>query len=333
MAGLEAPWAGLLQHASRVDIHAVLVTLAKSPGAAGAEDWTAAGLPMDAAHDAITVASVPGDWIHVGHPDWPRLLEGLPFGPVALQVEGDVTRLAAPTVALVGARRCTAWGKGWARRIAEAVAASGGVVVSGMAWGIDAEAHEAAGGATVAVLGQGLSAPMAAWATRLRASIVKQGGLVVSEFPALMPASKITFPIRNRVVAGLSRAVVVVEAAKRSGSRITAGLGRDYGREVLALPGPPEAEVSEGCLDLIEEGVTMVRSPRTVLAALGLDRPAVSPRTREGRLLAVLGGGATPEEIAERTGLDLRALQELLGELELRGLVRRAPGRRYLAVG
>jgi len=215
----------------------------------------------------------------------------------------------------------------------EAVAASGGVVVSGMAWGIDAEAHEAAGGATVAVLGQGLSAPMAAWATRLRASIVKQGGLVVSEFPALMPASKITFPIRNRVVAGLSRAVVVVEAAKRSGSRITAGLGRDYGREVLALPGPPEAEVSEGCLDLIEEGVTMVRSPRTVLAALGLDRPAVSPRTREGRLLAVLGGGATPEEIAERTGLDLRALQELLGELELRGLVRRAPGRRYLAVG
>jgi DNA processing protein len=196
------------------------------------------------------------------------MLVGLPRAPAALWAEGNLTLLRQPAVAVVGARRCTAWGRAWASRIGEAVAAAGGVVVSGLAAGIDAEGHVAANGHTIAVLGQGLDARMPAWQARLRERILDSGALVLSEFAPGIPAAAWTFPTRNRIIAGLARAVVVVEAAQRSGTKNTARHALEYGRDVLVVPGSPESETSAGCLDLIEEGATLVRGPETVIEHL-----------------------------------------------------------------
>ncbi len=271
MAAVPAPWAALGPFAATVPLWDVIGRLGGPVAAAGAspERWMEAGLPLDAAmamHAAEGFAH--GTWA-AAH-DWPAGLDGLPHGPVVLAAEGDLSLLHRPCVAIVGARRCTTYGREWASRLAEAVVGAGGVVVSGLAWGIDLAAHEAAGGATVAVLGQGLQAELPAWARRAREAIVSAGGCVLTEYPPTMSARDWTFPRRNRVIAGLSRAVVVVEAARRSGARITARLGLEYGREVLAVPGPLGAEASEGCLDLLDEGATMVRGPETVLEAASL---------------------------------------------------------------
>jgi DNA processing protein len=209
---------------------------------------------------------------------------------------------------------------------------AGGVVVSGLAAGIDSEAHGAAGGQTIAVLGQGLLAPMPAWQCRVREAILADGGLVLSEFPPDAPAQTWTFPIRNRIIAGLAGAVVVVEAGQRSGARITARNALEYGREVLAVPGPLGAAASAGCLDLIEQGATMVRAIATVLQAarLGGVRPERAGAERDARVLAALGPGGTPEQVEGATGLDRRAVMAALGALELTGRVTRLPGRRYI---
>jgi DNA processing protein len=175
---------------------------------------------------------------------------------------------------VIGSRACTAYGRQQARRLAAAVAQAGGVVVSGLAAGIDAEAHLAAEGRTIAVLGQGLSAPMAAWQRRMREAILRNGGLLVSEFPPGQVADRWTFPLRNRVIAALSGALLVVEAGEQSGTRITVDHALRFGREVMAVPGPLEAPASVGCLQLLSEGCTLVRGPETVLASVGLSREA-----------------------------------------------------------
>ncbi len=269
-------WASLVRMSARRDAWPFLVRL----GGAGAVDtaspmaWVRAGLPPEVAGctraGCCDPTALRAGWVTAADRAWPPDLRGVPLGPVALAFEGSLGRLASTRVAIVGARACTETGRAAARALAHAVADAGGVVVSGLAWGIDAEAHRAAGGRTIAVLGQGLGAPMPAWQARLRDRVLEAGGLVVSEFDAHAPARPWTFPVRNRVLAALARAVVVVEAGARSGARITADLGLYMGREVLAVPGPPGGEASEGCRAMIEEGAIPAVSPAVVLAAAGL---------------------------------------------------------------
>lgn len=272
-SSLPPPWAGLRPFAARVDLWSLVDALGGPAAAecASAAEWAAVGLPP-ACRDELGARAVPGRWLWPGHPDWPARLVGLPKGPVALHWEGSLTPLGAPGVAVVGARSCTRWGRKWSRDIAQAVAEAGGVVVSGLARGIDAEAHLAARGKTIAVLGQGLAAPMAGWQKVVRDQVRDRGGLVLSELAPDEHASTFTFPIRNRIIAGLVGTVVVVEAAKRSGARITARCALDAGRDVLAVPGPPDAPASVGCLELIAQGATMVQSVDTVLQEAGLRR-------------------------------------------------------------
>jgi DNA processing protein len=189
-------------------------------------------------------------------------LRGVPHGPVALDVEGASALLHAPLVAIVGARACTGDGRRRAALLARHVVSEGGVVLSGGAWGIDAEAHGAAAGRTIAVLGQGLRAPMPGWQTRLRGELLARGGLVVSEMAPHAQARPWTFPVRNRILAALADVVVVVEAGERSGAGITARLAAEMGREVMAVPGSP------GCDALLADGVTAVHGTGCVLASL-----------------------------------------------------------------
>ncbi len=208
-----------------------------------------------------------GCWLRADAPEWPVPLRGLPGAPVALAYEGNLGLLAAPAVAIVGTRRCTATGRRLARELARAVVQAGGVVVSGLAAGIDAEGHIAAAGRTIAVLGQGLDSPMAGWQARLRERVLAEGGLVLSEYPPAQPAAAWTFPRRNRIIAGLACTTVVMEAGHRSGAKITAHNAAEYGRRVLAVPGLPDCESFAGCLDLIEEGAEVYRGVGSVLLA------------------------------------------------------------------
>lgn len=268
MAWMEAPWAGLMEVAHRSDLWPVIHKLG-GPEHITAVDWQKAGFSAAITHK-ITQNRWEGAYIRAGMHDWPRHLQGLPFGPVAFQVEGNMERLKAPAIAIVGSRACTSYGRAQARELAQAIAKAGGIVVSGLAAGIDAEAHLAAGGHTIAVVGQGLQRAMPQWQARVRQRILAEGGLVISEFPPHQFAERWTFPVRNRVIAALAQAVVVVEAAAESGALITADHALRYGRSVMAVPGPLGASASVGCLNLIGEGAQVVLGPQTVLSAIGL---------------------------------------------------------------
>ncbi|MFZ5475940.1 MAG: DNA-processing protein DprA [Myxococcota bacterium] len=325
---LEPIWAGLAAIAHRVDLWSAFSGLggpARAPSASW-DEWRAAGLTEDQTRAVLRAPGwgLPG--IRAGGPGWPSALDGLPKGPVALCAEGNLAVLARPMVAIVGARACTAYGRVQARRIAEAVAAAGGVVVSGLAMGIDTAAHEAAKGATVAVIGQGMRAGMPAWQARLRERLLDAGGLVLSELPPELPGASWTYPFRNRIIAGLAAATVVVEAGDRSGALITARYALDYQRERLAVPGPVDSPASLGCLSLLGEGAGIVLGPANVLKAAGL-LPA--PVGREAHVLGVLGFGASEREIAERTGLAPSVVRAVLDALECGAGVIRLPGGRY----
>jgi len=233
--------------------------------------------------------------------------------------------MAQACVAMVGARRCTGLGRRMARQLAQAAVTAGAVVVSGLAYGIDMAAHQGAMPRTIAVLGQGLGSRLSSGQRRLADAIVAEGGLLLSEFPPSFPPSRYTFPQRNRVIAGLSQATVVVEAGWRSGARITARCAAEAGREVLAVPGHPLAENSAGCNGLIADGAGMVRRPADVLACLEL--PGASP---QARLLEALRRGGTLDELAERTARDPIDLTCALAAMELAGLVDRLPGDRFV---
>lgn len=347
MTSLESPWPGLAAASPRRDLWPLLHALGwVTPGAAAEPRppleigrLREAGLSVQ---EVLRAVGTPGwsverpgvRFVHAGQSDWPAALVDLPFGPVALSVEGNASLLARPTVAVVGARSCTAYGREWAAHIAGAVVSAGAVVVSGLAAGIDTAAHGAAGGATIAVLGQGIDAPMPAWQRRMRDALLAKGGCVVSELPPDGHATAFTFPIRNRIIAGLACAVVVIEAGERSGARNTASHALRYGREVLALPGPLGAPASFGCLDLIEEGATVIRGVHTVIEVAGL-MPKGAPRdgepVGEGGILRYIATPTIPEDLVARTGLPYADVMAHLGLLELTGRAIRLPGRRYLA--
>jgi DNA processing protein len=262
-------------------------------------------------------------------PAFPPLLAAIHDPPPGLFVRGaaPLDLLARPAAAIVGARACSAYGRQVARRLGRELAAAGLVVVSGMARGVDAEAHRGAleaGGLTVAVLGCGVDRDYPAAHATLAREIVERG-LVVSEYaPGVEPAPW-RFPARNRIVAGLCAATVVVEARERSGALISADFALEEGREVLAVPGEITSALSAGTNALLRLGATPVTSTDDVLESFGLVRPEEQPPsvgTDATRVLErVRASSATADELARATGLAAGRLAAALTELELVGLV------------
>jgi DNA processing protein len=274
--------------------------------------------------------------LRLGQPAYPPFLRAIPDPPASLWLRGDAEPglLSFPAVAIVGARACSSYGRGVARSLARDVAAAGVVVVSGLARGIDAEAHRgalAAGGLTVAVLGCGVDRDYPAVHAELAARIVAAGGLIVSEYESGVEPAPWRFPARNRIIAGLSLATVVVEARERSGALITADFALEDGREVLAVPGEITAATSDGTNALLRLGATPVTRSDDVLAALGFEAaeaPAGAPLDPDAeRVRALLtDGAASIDELVTRSGLPAATIAAGLMALEFAGLATEEDG-------
>ena len=260
---------------------------------------------------------------------FPPLLTAIHDPPRRLYVRGSgsVETLSAPAVAIVGARACSSYGRSVARSLARELAAAGLVIVSGMARGVDGEAHRGAleaGGVTCAVLGCGIDRDYPAAHAELARRICERGVLVSEYEPGVEPAPW-RFPARNRIIAGLCRATVVVEARERSGALITADFALEEGREVLAVPGEITSALSGGTNALLRLGATPVTSAEDVLEVFGLepeDRTSLAVGAAATSLLERLREGArTADELVRSAGLEPGEASAALVELELAKLV------------
>ncbi len=282
-------------------------------------------------------------------PRYPSQLAAIRGMPPALFVEGDPAVLSLPQVAIVGSRAPTSDGRETAFDLAARLAAAGFAITSGLADGIDGQAHRgalAARGVTIAVCGTGLDRVYPAAHRELAAGIAASGALV-SEFPIGTPPRAQNFPRRNRLMSGLARGVLVIEAAARSGSLITARLAGEQGREVMAVPGSIHNPLARGCHRLIKDGAALVESIDDVLAALGVSLATGATKTAwktgDGAnipggpldsdaemLLNALGfGPAGLDRLVQRTGLAAHSVISKLQLLELEGRVETLAGGRY----
>lgn len=278
-------------------------------------------------------------------PNYPETLREIFDPPYLLYGAGNPEVLKEPSVAVVGARQPTAYGRAVAEKLARDLAARGLIVVSGMALGIDSIAHWGAlnGGRTVAVLGSGLDNIYPRENKSLFRKIAECGA-VVSEFPPKMPPLAFHFPLRNRIISGLSLAVVVVEAAGRSGSLITARLALEQGREVMAVPGNVTSELSRGCHWLIKSGAKLVETWEDVVEEFSspLRERLLARKTEEKEKMPELSSEERKifdrlkadelthiDELAEATTASMSEILALLLDLELKGLVHQVPGKYF----
>jgi DNA processing protein len=272
-------------------------------------------------------------WLARSDPVFPPRLASIHDPPPGLFVRGtaDLELLQRPAVAVVGARACTDYGAHVARVLGRELAGAGVSVISGLARGVDAWAHRGAlepavPATTIAVLGCGIDRDYPRAHSALAAQVAA-AGLIVSEYPPGVAPAPWRFPARNRIVAGLALATVVVEARERSGALITADLALEEGREVLAVPGEITSSLSCGTNALLRLGATPVTCADDVLEAIGIERPdtpaaEVESGTPAASVLAALDAGATTaDQIARAAGLDSAAVAAALVELELSGLV------------
>jgi DNA processing protein len=274
-------------------------------------------------------------WVGRSDPAFPPLLRSIHDPPPGLFLRGGgtVDLLARPAVAIVGARSCSPYGAHVARMLGRELAAAGLVVVSGMARGVDGESHRGAleaGGPTVAVLGCGVDRDYPA-AHRELAARIAESGLVAAEYaPGVEPAPW-RFPARNRIIAGLAAATVVIEAREASGALITADLALEEGREVFAVPGEITSSLSSGTNSLLRQGASPLTSAADVLAGFGLEPRAPGAAEVGADAAAVLerlrAAAASADELARSTGLDAGRLAAALTELELAGVASSAEGR------
>jgi DNA processing protein len=263
---------------------------------------------------------------------YPHRLAELYDPPEALFVRGEIEVLPDPGVAVVGARSCSAYGAQVARSLARELAMAGLVVVSGLARGIDGEAHRGAlegGGRTIAVLGCGIDRDYPRSHAELARRIASSGA-VVSEYPSGVEPAPWRFPARNRIIAGLALATVVVEARERSGALITADFALELGRDVFAVPGEITSGLSVGTNDLLRQGAAPLTAARDVLDALGVEMEPSAASSVSGpaaAVLAILGSGASgADELTRASGLSSAEVAAALVELELTGLAAQADG-------
>lgn len=254
--------------------------------------------------------------------DLPELLKQIPDPPDVLFVKGALSPAAG--VAVVGSRNATGYGTQLARSFGGVLARAGVTVTSGLARGIDGAAHEAvvsASGQAIAVLGCGIDRWYPASHRRLGESIVECGGAIVSEYPPGTPPAPWRFPVRNRIISGLSEAVVVVEAAERGGALITARLAADQGRTVLAVPGDVDRPTAIGANKLIRDGALPVLGPDDLLAVVETATSVELARSPMDPLVQLIGVGRRPEWLAAETGMPVPELFVRLGELESAGQI------------
>lgn len=306
-------------------------------------------------------------WLTPADPDYPRLLLEIPDSPPVLYYRGKISLIQHLdrncAIAIVGTREPSDYGRRWTRKLSSTLAQNGFVVMSGLADGIDTEAHRSClevGGKTVAVLGTGVDLVYPATNRRLYEDVLDTG-LALSEYSAGTQPDRSHFPRRNRIVAGLSRAVLVIEAPKKSGALITANLANDYGRDVYALPGSLDNQKSYGCLGLLNKGAQLILGEAELLEMLGtipqldpqlnsqLDLPfdRVNPVQTQPPLLdlspelsqilqiihTIAQDGNHPsvpfDLIVQQTQLPTATVSSSLLQLELLGLVAQVPGMRY----
>ena len=282
-----------------------------------------------------------------GSDEYPRSLSLIYDPPIVLYVRGDLIEQDTMAIAVVGSRRCSYYGQRQAERIASGLATSGFTIVSGLARGVDAAAHRAslrATGRTIAVLGCGLARIYPRENDEL-ADLVSRRGAVVSELPMSTPPDPGNFPPRNRLISGLSLGVVVVEAAVRSGSLITAKWALEQGREVFAVPGPIDSPYSRGPHHLIKDGAKLVESPRDVIEELGPlsevvttedgdeigDPRVLALNTQEAKVFAAASAAPkTIDEITREADVPPAAAASTLMILEVKGLVKQLSGKRFV---
>lgn len=286
-----------------------------------------AAIYADATADGVQITCRADD-------DYPALLREVPAPPPILYYRGQLIETDSTAVAIVGTRRMSRYGQDMARSIAYDLAKAGVTIVSGLALGIDGIAHRAAleaGGRTLAVLGSGIDVIYPGRHRDLANKISMQGA-VISDYPRGTQPDRYNFPPRNRIISGLSRGVVVIEAPERSGALITVDFAAEQGRDAFAVPGPVHATASAGCLRILREGATLVRSAEDILEDLHI-RPTdyessdVAENTSlsddERRLLSVLT--SVPQHIDDIAAQLGKGISEVSGEimmLELQGAVR-----------
>jgi DNA processing protein len=298
-------------------------------------------IALESADNAMVAAAQSGATaLPFPHPDYPPQLREIPDPPPLLWVRGEVACLAAPAIGVVGSRDATPASLAVARKLASELAEAGLVVVSGLARGIDGASHAGAlagAGKTVAVMGSGLDVVYPVQ-HQVLANQVSQAGALVSELPPWIGPRAWHFPLRNRIISGLSRAVVVVEASEKSGSLITARLALEQGRDVLAVPGGILSGRHRGTHGLIKDGARLVETVDDVLEEIGWRRPAVTAvgdssnplpiNTLESSMAA--GDPYTVEQLAARVGRSAAETLVELSYLELAGRIIRQPGGQFV---
>ena len=278
-------------------------------------------------------------------PDYPGQLREIYAPPTILYAKGNVSALRSTQFAIVGCRDASVYGRQTASTIARELAEAGVTVTSGMAMGIDSAAHEgalAAGGTTVAVLGAGLSRIASGSPSEMASRILKSGGVLVSEFPLRMNAAPGHFPIRNRIISGLSAGVLVVEAKAKSGALITVDAALEQGREVYAVPGNIDSIRSEGTHRILKQGAKLVTRAEDILQDLSLSIQESGPRQfkksadlgpAENTLLAFLDQQPRHvDELISQANLATKDAITALSFLELKGFAKQLPGKNYVSV-
>jgi DNA processing protein len=273
--------------------------------------------------------------VTLADPDYPALLLEIPDPPPLLYAKGKRDLLSQPALAVVGSRNGTTQGMRNAEAFSKAFSDAGLTIVSGLALGIDAAAHRgglAGSGSTIAVLGTGIDIVYPQSNAVLFGQIAERG-LLLSEYPVGTPSIGHNFPRRNRLISGLARGCLVVEAALGSGSLITARMATEQGREVFAIPGSIHSPLSKGCHSLIKQGAKLVDSAEDVLTELGSWRPAAAAgaaSNSEDKLLIQMGYDPVDiDSLCARAGLPAETIAAELLRLELDGLVATLPGGRY----
>ena len=272
---------------------------------------------------------------------YPRLLREIPSPPPVIYVKGEILPDDETALGIVGTRRVTRYGQEMTRRLSSGLAAAGVAIVSGLARGIDGIAHAEAidaGGRTLAVLGCGIDQMYPPEHRKLSEQIIEHGALI-SEFPIGTKPEARNFPIRNRLISGLSLGVLVVEAPKKSGALITSTFAADQGRTVFAVPGSALSSASEGTLQLLRDGAALAATVDDILQELNLERrQAVMENRRmlpdatgdEQQVLKTIDGEPRHiDEIAIDTGINISQLSAMLLQMQLKGLVRDVGGQYY----
>lgn len=281
-------------------------------------------------------------YIRQEDPDYPEKLKVHKGMPRGLYVLGRLPDARKPCVAIVGARRPSAYGSETARRFAGALAAAGVQILSGMAWGVDGQAHAGAleaGGESFAVLGCGVDICYPSGHRRLYEEMKASGG-ILSEQPPGMPPLPGHFPARNRIISGLADLVLVVEAREKSGSLITADFALSQGKDIYAVPGRITDDLSRGCLGLLKQGAGLADSPETILEALGIYGKSPAPEENVKKILLAKDENivyswirlqpVSLDELVQKTGFPVSRLLPALVGLELKGCIREVQKNDYV---